>query len=125
MIEIQQVGIGTDIENIDRFKNLCLQADSNFLKKIFTDNEINYCFSKKDPAPSLAARFSGKEAVVKALGSLGIIEVYYNEIEILKNENGSPAVRIINNRAENLEIKISLSHSKDNSIAFVIVLKKD
>jgi len=118
-------GIGVDIENIDRFKKHSIQKDSKLLKKIFTENELNYCFLKKDPAPYLAARFSGKEAVVKAFGNFGISEIHYHEIEIIKNEIGAPEVKINNSKFSNFELRISLAHSKDKSIAFAVAFKKN
>ena len=42
-------GIGIDIEDIGRFRNL---DKSSFVDKIFTDNEKNYCLKKSDPAAS-------------------------------------------------------------------------
>jgi len=34
---LENFGIGTDIEDINRFENLCLEKDSKFLRKIFTE----------------------------------------------------------------------------------------
>ena len=114
-------GIGVDIENIERFKTL----DKSILNKIFTKNEINYCFSKKEPSLHLAARFSGKEAIFKALNSIIDLKFNYKEIEILNDLKGAPYV-VINKKQKNVKdllIKISLSHCNDKSIAFVIISK--
>ena len=62
----QVLGIGIDIENIERFKKFELNKNSPFLNKIFTIKEIEYCFSKKNVASSLATKYTGKEAVIKA-----------------------------------------------------------
>jgi phosphopantetheine--protein transferase-like protein len=51
------LGIGVDIENIDRFTK-DEGIDKHFLRLIFTDNEIKQTFSMKVPAPSLAAKFA-------------------------------------------------------------------
>ena len=59
--------IGVDIEDISRFNNKTLENDSVFLEKIFTQNELEYCYKQKNYASSLAARFCAKEAVIKAL----------------------------------------------------------
>ena len=42
------IGIGCDIEENKRFKNKSPENDEHFLKKIFTQDELNYCFSKKN-----------------------------------------------------------------------------
>ena len=62
------IGIGVDIEKTDRFKKKL--KDKRFLNKIFTQEELNYCFSNKYPEKHLAARFAGKEAMIKAYCSL-------------------------------------------------------
>lgn len=119
---IKDFGIGADIESIGRFRALNNAKNRLFLNKIFTKNELDYCFSKKDPAPYLAARYSGKEAIFKAASSIGKTDIGYNSMEILNNENGMPIVKIIDERY-NLLIKLSLSHSKDRAMAFAIVIE--
>jgi len=62
-----EIYTGTDIIEIDRIKD-AIKSDT-FIKKIFTEKEIEYCESKKDPAriQSYAARFAAKEAIFKAI----------------------------------------------------------
>lgn len=117
---LSDVNIGVDIENIDRFKTLNLTKDTNFLKKVFTKKELEYCFSKTNPAQHLAARFAGKEAVIKALKTHNK-PIRYNEIEII-NRKKVPLVRIKNTK--NIKAKISLSHCKEKAIAFAIAMKE-
>ncbi len=111
------IGIGIDIEEISRFKNM----ESRFYNKVFTENELKYCFSKENPYPSLTARFCGKEAVIKALGSRNNPPLKYNEIETFHNEYGVPYIRINNSKYQNLQMHCSLSHCNDKAIAFVII----
>ena len=61
---MQQVGV--DIEEISRFENKTLENDSHFLYKIYTQNELDYCFSNAQPARHLAARFCAKEEIGRA-----------------------------------------------------------
>ena len=65
MGQASNFAIGVDIESISRFKNLKRDKSRHFLEKIFTQNELNYCFSKKVPSPHLAVRFAAKEAAEK------------------------------------------------------------
>jgi len=118
----QDIGIGTDIVEIHRFEDLRDKAFSAFLSKNFTRNELDYCLSKEKPAPHLAARFAGKEAVIKALYSLGITHIFFPAIEILNNDLGVPYVRINTDKTEKLTIKISLSHSSGMALAFCIII---
>lgn len=116
------VGIGVDIENISRFEKLNPSSNGVFLKKIFTAKEIEYCFSKKFPAASLAARFSGKEAVFKAFGGApGKRGLPFNKIEILPDKSGKPKAIIKDRRFDNFKILISLSHSETAALAFAVI----
>lgn len=120
---IKNFGIGTDIESIDRFKKFDYEKNESSLSKIFTKDELDYCFSKNEAAPHLAARFSAKEAVFKALSDMGESIQNYREIEIIHNDIGGPTVKINNEKSEKLQVKISLSHCKDKAIAFAIATK--
>lgn len=111
--------IGVDIEDISRFENKTLENDFHFLNKIYTNNEIDYCFSKTLPAKHLAVRFCAKEAVVKALSNIVEKTVSYKDIEVLNRDNGSPYINLLN-CDENIQIELSLSHEKQKAIAFVI-----
>lgn len=110
------LSIGADIEEISRFNKL----DKKILNKIFTEKELEYCFNKKNYSQHLAARFAGKEAVIKALSSFKE-KINLNDIEILNNRGKIPTVKLKN--AKKYDIKISLSHNKNNAIAFVLISK--
>jgi len=83
MKECSKFSIGTDLEEVDRFK-LDLKKDKNFLEKIFSKNELKYCFSRGNPAQHLAVRFAAKEATVKALYGLNFKRVDFKKIQIIK-----------------------------------------
>lgn len=120
-----RIEVGVDIiENI-RFSDDLL-SNKSFMNRCFTDKEREYCFSKQCPAQHFAARFAGKEAVVKALYGFGI-KCRIENVEIINNDDGVPLVNVygINSDLSGFEIKISLSHSESSSIAFATVYKLD
>ena len=86
-----------------------------FFERVFTEDEIKYCFQKKIPYPSLAVRFAAKEAIIKAIGSE--IAVNMKHIEIISQENGRPLISVkkeVETFFKTKEIKhchISLSHA--------------
>ena len=125
MIRDKNFGIGVDIENICRFRKLDMLDDDIFLNRVFTKSELDYCFSKDNPAQHLAARYAGKEAVIKALTSIGKIKLDCNSVEICHNGNKAPIARINDKNYQNLQVNISLSHCKDKSIAFAAVIEDD
>jgi len=119
----QNLGVGTDIENISRFEKFTTDRNNSFLKNIFTKNELDYCFSKKPIANHLAARYAGKEASIKALCSLGKKNLDYKDIEILSDDEGVPRVRINNMDNGKIETHLSLSHCKDKALAFAVAME--
>lgn len=116
--------IGVDIESIIKFRGLSRKKSNNFLAKIFTEKEMDYCFSKKYPAQHLTARFAGKEAVIKALKTSRIKNpiLMLNDIEITNNKQGAPEVSIRGNKFAKTKIIISLSHCENKAIAFAFVV---
>ncbi|MBR2525990.1 holo-ACP synthase [bacterium] len=117
-MDFDKLAIGTDIEEIERFSNKTLEQDEKFLRKIYTPAELEYCFKDKQSASHLCARYCAKEAVVKALSQFEISDVFYGDIEILNHENNSPYCII--KKYPNIEIKVSLSHSKTYATATVL-----
>ncbi len=120
----QILGIGIDIENISRFEKIKLSKENKFLNKIFTTSELDYCFSKKNVVSSLAAKYTGKEAVVKALGSMNISNLDYKEIEITNDSSGAPRVNLAWDSTKKYQIMISLSDESDKAIGVAIVIDK-
>ena len=114
--------IGVDIIEIARIERIIARWGERFLKRIYTEKEIELCQSR---AASLAARFAAKEAAVKALGT-GTNGVGWREVETLSNSNGQPVVHLhgkAQRRAEEIGLKglsISLSHSREYAVASVI-----
>lgn len=122
-MDLENFGIGVDIESINRFKKYANDKNGAFVKKIYTQNEINYCFLGKTPEIHLAARFCAKEAVYKALCSIGETTLHFQDIEILNNSNKVPYVHFLNDKFKQFSCKLSLSHSKDNALASALVIK--
>lgn len=116
--------IGIDIIDIERVKE-AIERTPRFLKRVFTRQEIDYCLSKKNPYPSLAARFAAKEAVRK-VHPLFISGIRYHDTEVVLNEKGQPQIVLHGMARERFEehfaqIAVSLSHAEKQAIAAVIV----
>lgn len=111
------MAIGVDIEDISRFDN----KSTEFLNRIYTKGEQEYCLSKPSPSSHLAVRFCAKEAVIKALSDLNIKTPDLNQIEIYHTENKVPKVKLLNETDTNLKIQLSLSHDKTKAVAFVTI----
>ncbi|MEO0203222.1 MAG: holo-ACP synthase [candidate division WOR-3 bacterium] len=118
------MNVGIDIVEIDRIKRLYERFGKKFLERIFTDNEISYCFSRKKVFHSLAGRFAIKEAVLKAL-EIGMTSGFsFKDIEVINVDKGKPIV-ILSNKLKYLlngrNIEISISHSENYAIGICII----
>ena len=72
-----EIKTGIDIIEISRIKESIDELQDKFINKIYTDNEIKYCESKKNQRyQHYAARFAAKEATFKAISSF--VENKYN-----------------------------------------------
>jgi holo-[acyl-carrier protein] synthase len=119
-------GIGTDIIEVERIRGFIGKGEA-FKSRVFTPDEIAYCDSHRDPAPFYAARFSAKEAFVKALGTGFTGGIGFNQIEIYHVELGKPEIRLTGKAEEAAtdkgikHIYVSISHVKDWANAVVIL----
>lgn len=110
--------VGVDIVEIGRIKEAVDHWGDGFLKRVYTNAELKLYRLK---TPSLAARFAGKEAVIKALGSRSI---GLRDIEILSEPDGKPLLHLhgrAKKQAGNLGLdglSISLSHCRDYAVAY-------
>ena len=126
------LGIGIDIVENYRFKEILLKKKSNLKKKIFTIKEVEYCEKKPNSISCYSKRFAAKEAFVKALGIGFRKNINFKDIEIVNNTYGKPYISInkkIANKIKTLfkvkkfNILLSISDEKKYSIASVIISK--
>ena len=129
------IGLGCDIAQVSRFSH-----EESFLlrfcEKYFTCSEIEEIKSRNHTSDihkivqAVATKFSGKEAVSKALGSGFQKGITLKDIEILHDNLGKPVVNLYNlakQRAESLamqkkyNIHLSLSNEKEyvNAVAII------
>jgi holo-[acyl-carrier protein] synthase len=116
------LSVGVDIIEVERIARAVERWGPRFLRHVYTEAEVARCRGR---VPELAVRFAGKEAISKALGT-GLKGISWTEMEILSDRRGKPTVTLYGKalaRAEALgldEWAISLSHSDDQALAFVV-----
>ena len=123
-----KIKCGTDIIEISRIKKSIEDLGDIFINKIFTEDEIAYCESKKKQKyQHYAARFAAKEAMFKAISeSLNDkYELCWKNYEVVCDEDGKPHISILGINTDNIEsMDISLSHCKEYATANVVILYK-
>lgn len=118
-------GIGIDVVDVERLREILLRRGKSFQERIFTVGEREYCERQKDPALHYAARFAAKESCLKAL-SLGIGSLRWTEMEVIVDPSGKPGLRLTGKALQVLKgggverILLSLSHTKREAVAVVI-----
>jgi holo-[acyl-carrier protein] synthase len=120
-------GTGIDIIEVARIAASHEKFGERFLNRILLPDEIAYCLLHRRPAPFLAARFAGKEAVSKAFGTGIGAQLGWRDIEIRRRESGEPFV-VLHGKGQELfesrgakKLHISLSHTENYAAATAIL----
>ena len=121
------LGIGVDLVECSRIQNSLERFGDRFLRRVFTDGEIEYSMSMKFPARHLAARFAAKEAVSKAFGT-GIGKAMgWRDIDVHKKASGEPFLVLAGGAQELARQRgvahalITLSHSDQHAVATIVL----
>lgn len=120
-------GIGVDIEEVGRIKAV-MNGRESFIERFFSKAEAEMFAEKRFNPETVCGNFCAKEAFVKALGT-GFRGVVLKDIEVLRDELGSPYYRISGALAEKLADKglkwnLSLSHTAQTAVAFCVIEKE-
>jgi len=79
---------------VSRIQRALERWGDRFLKRVFTQVEIEYCQHKVREASRFALRFAAKEAFSKALG-LGFSNgLTFRQIEVVRNQDGPPQLTL-------------------------------
>jgi holo-[acyl-carrier protein] synthase len=114
--------VGVDLIEIARIER-ALERYPGFRERCFTEAERAYCDSKANPPQHYAARFAGKEAVGKALGSG--VRFTWREIEIAGRPK--PGVKLTGwtkawaERVGAGRIELSMTHSRELAQAVCVI----
>ncbi len=118
------LGIGVDVVDVPRMKEVLERQGDHFYKKIFSDMEITYCKTRKRPYIHFAARFAAKEAVAKAMRTGWSGAFRWKDIEVINDAGGAPHILLCGEVAKaltNCRTHLSISHTDTTVVAFVII----
>lgn len=121
------LGTGIDLIEVARIRASCDKFGERFAARILIGGELEYCFSHKDPAPFIAARFAAKEAISKAFGTGIGAHIGWHDIEVRRKDSGEPFV-LLHGKGEALfrtreatRLHLSLSHTVQHATAISIL----
>ena len=126
------ISSGIDLIEIERIEKALERHGERFLKKIFSNTELERLVKYKERQVSpriisaeVAARFAAKEACSKALGT-GIGPVSWREMEVLNEPSGKPTLRLSGKAAQIAGFlgysswSVSLTHFRGMAAAVVV-----
>ncbi len=97
------LGLGNDLVDIRRIEKSLGRFNDRFMKRVFSDQEIEYCNSKGNSSANFAKRFAAKEACAKALGT-GIAKgVFWKDMCVVNDELGRPTLKLSGGALKKLE----------------------
>ena len=119
------IGLGVDLVEIDRARSLFDRNSEAFRRRCFTDHEWEYASRFRDPSARLAARFAGKEAVMKSLGT-GWRHLRWTDIEIM---GGGRPRAVLSGRAADraamlgvTEVLVTITHTREQAVVMAIAV---
>jgi holo-[acyl-carrier protein] synthase len=124
-------GVGVDLVKIPRLRDVIGRWDERFLRRVFTEAEIDYCRARRDPVPHFAARFAAKEAGMKALGTGLGLGVTWRELEVRRERGQAPTLELHGRTRElglargGCRMLLALSHDGDYALAHAVLVDDD
>lgn len=128
------LGTGIDLVSVERFSSWA-SIPMLQLKKIFSEEEINYCLKvPRLSAQRFAVRFAVREAFFKALSVWQktvrhpLLKVC-KSVKLVHSENQAPVIHInwtmlgVEKNHGSLVVHCSLTHTADSALAMVIIEK--
>lgn len=120
------IGVGTDIVAVSRVARMLEKHDQDFLDRVFTRSESEYCGQHKASAQHFAGRWAAKEAALKALGTGWARGIQWTDIEVTNLPGGAPVIQLHSEAAARaaelgiLMLHVSISHCEEFAVAFVV-----
>src|SRR5436190_12063500 len=84
------LGIGIDLEEVERIGESITRFGDRFLDRMFTEAETAFCQGKANSNERFAARFAAKEAAFKALQGSWEGGLSWRDFELVAQPGGAP-----------------------------------
>jgi holo-[acyl-carrier protein] synthase len=123
------VGLGCDLVEVQRIRDVLERHGDHFLDRVFTAEERAYCMSMAQPHKHLAARWAAKEAISKTFTTGIGAELSWKSMSIYHGERAEPRVRLDDQAAALLahvggtHIHVSLSHTETTAMAVAAIVR--
>jgi holo-[acyl-carrier protein] synthase len=121
---VNLLGIGTDIIECLRIAQMIQRHGEQFIERVYTPHEIQYCQARKQSTQHFAGRWAAKEAVLKALGTGWVRGISWRDVEVRTETSGKPTIVLRGGAREAAdaqgisEVLISISHCRTFATAY-------
>lgn len=118
------IGLGVDLADISRIERMLVRYP-RFAQRCFTPHEQKYAEGFARPARRYAARFAGKEAVMKSFGA-GYRQLRWTDIEI--TGGGKPTANLTGTAAARAallgvtQVEVAITHTDAEALVFAVAL---
>jgi len=122
------VGIGTEIVECVRIRQMIDEHGEQFLNRVFTEQEIRFCQARRQSTEHFAARWAGKMAVARCLGSSQSMEPIWADIDITTDLTNQSEVKLRGPLLESLKahgngrILLTMAHCRAYATATAIAI---
>jgi holo-[acyl-carrier protein] synthase len=123
------IGIGADLCEVARIREVNTRQGDRFLEKVFTAEEIAYCRGLADPAIHFAARFAAKEAVAKAFTTGIGADFGLHSVSVRNGERGEP-LAVLDEQGQRLlrqvggtHVLLTLTHTETLAMAVAAIIR--
>ncbi len=124
----QVLGLGSDIVECLRIAQMIERHGELFLNRVYSPREIRFCSARRHATQHFAARWAGKEALLKMLGTPWRRGIRWRDLEILNDARGQPVVTL-HGGAEQVarelgveRVVLSLAHCRSHASAQALAL---
>jgi len=121
------LGLGSDLAEVARIRASRERFGDRFLKRVYTQAEIDYAMSKANADERLAGRFAAKEAGMKALGTGLTGGITWKDLAVGREASGKPTLHlsgVAKQRADEMgvtRIHLTITHTGDLAMAVVVL----
>ena len=123
---MEVLGIGTDIVECLRIAQMIERHAEQFIARVYTEHEIEYCAARKAATQHYAGRWAAKEAVLKAIGTGWVRGISWRDVEVRNDGAGRPSI-VLTGRALDIargqgiqNVMISISHCRSHATAYAV-----
>jgi holo-[acyl-carrier protein] synthase len=117
------LGVGVDIAKFDRINKAYRRFGERFVNRVLGEEEQKLFARQSRPTQFLAGRFAGKEAFIKALGTVLQNRPRWCDMEILPDSSGVPRIELASADPclKDVRYHVSISHEHEYAVAMVVI----